>query len=68
MTRDISDWRKQIQQGRFGAVLDWLKENIHRHGKVYSAQELCTRISGEALNPRYLLDHLERKFGEIYGF
>jgi carboxypeptidase Taq len=65
---DISDWRKHFEEGHFRAILDWLREKIHKHARVYSARELCTRVTGESLNPRYLLEYLEEKFGEIYGF
>jgi carboxypeptidase Taq len=68
LTREVSDWRPQLERGHFAPILDWLRRNVHRHGGVYSAQELCVRITGETLNPRYLLDHFEEKFGDIYGF
>jgi carboxypeptidase Taq len=68
LSREISDWGKQVGQGRFDTILDWLRGNVHRHGRMYSARKLCERITGESLNPRYLLGHLENKFGEIYGF
>lgn len=65
---DIPDWCKQVEEGHFQTILDWLKGNIHKHARVYSARELCTRVTGESLNPRYLLEYLEEKFGDIYGF
>jgi carboxypeptidase Taq len=67
MCRELPDWRGQVEGGRFENILLWLRQNLHRHGRLYSAGELCERITGQSLNPRYLLDHLERKFGEIYG-
>jgi carboxypeptidase Taq len=68
MKGQLSDWHRQIEQGRFQSVLEWLRRNIHTHGRVYPARELCIRVTGESLNPRYLLDYLEEKFGDIYGF
>ncbi|UCG00236.1 MAG: carboxypeptidase M32 [Spirochaetaceae bacterium] len=68
LIRDIPDWRNQIGRGRFQTILNWLRENIHKHARIYSARELCARVTGEPLNPRYLLDYLAEKFGEIYGF
>jgi carboxypeptidase Taq len=65
---DVPDWCKQVERGRFQTILAWLKENIHKHARVYPARELCTRVTGEPLNPRYLLEYLEEKFGDIYGF
>ena len=68
LKRDVSDWRKQVEEGRLHDILGWLRENIHKHARMYPARELCTRITGQSLNPNYLLDYLEEKFGEIYGF
>ena len=68
LSREVADWPKQVEGGHFQVILDWLKTNIHKHARVYSAQELCTRVTGESLNPRYLLEYLEEKFGDIYGF
>jgi carboxypeptidase Taq len=65
---DVPDWCKQVERGRFQTILAWLKENIHKHARVYPARELCRRVTGEPLNPRYLLEYLEEKFGDIYGF
>jgi carboxypeptidase Taq len=49
------------------AILTWLRENIHRHGSVYPAKELCKRVTGKELDPDFFMDYLERKFGGIYG-
>jgi len=68
LRRELPDWRQQLEQGHFAPILDWLRRNIHKHGGVHSARELCLRVTGETLNPRYLLDHFEEKFGRIYGF
>lgn len=68
LRREVSDWKQQLEQGHFETILDWLRRNVHKHGGIYPAQELCSRITGETLNPRHLLDHFEEKFGRIYGF
>jgi len=65
---DVPEWSKQVEEGQFQTILAWLREKIHKHARVYPAGELCTRVTGQSLNPRYLLDYLEEKFGDIYGF
>jgi carboxypeptidase Taq len=49
------------------SVLEWLRTNIHRHGNVLTAGELCRTVTGEPLDSDYFMTYLERKFGEIYG-
>jgi carboxypeptidase Taq len=67
---DIPD--ADVSRGSFGDdtikdVLAWLRKNIHCHGSVYPANELCRLVTGEPLNPGYFMDYLENKYGEIYG-
>jgi carboxypeptidase Taq len=64
---DLPDWAQQVQKGRFEAILGWLRQNIHSRGRVHSAKDLCLLVCGEPLSPRYLLDHLEQKYSDIYG-
>ena len=53
--------------GRFSGLLEWLRENIHRHGRRYTAAELCERVTGKPLSADPLMRHLESKFGDIHG-
>ena len=66
MAGEIGDWEEQVRRGEFTHILDWLRERIHRHGRVYSATDICRQVTGEPLNARYFLDYLESKFGELY--
>jgi carboxypeptidase Taq len=36
----------EMQRGEFGALLGWLRENIHRHGSRYEPDELVERATG----------------------
>ena len=53
--------------GRFSGLLEWLRENIHQHGRRYTAAELCERVTGKPLSADPLMRHLESKFGDIHG-
>ena len=66
MARELPDWEEQVRRGEFEQILGWLRERIHRHGRVYSATEICQRVTGEPLDARYFLDYLGSKFGELY--
>ena len=43
----ISDLNGQIEKSDFRNLLNWLRNSIHKHGKYYSAQDLCLNITGE---------------------
>jgi carboxypeptidase Taq len=57
-----------ITKGEYKPLLNWLRTSIHRHGRRYTSQELCERISGEALNIDYFIDYATAKYQAIYGW
>jgi carboxypeptidase Taq len=63
----IPDLDAQIARGEFGALLTWLRENIHRHGRRYTAGQLCERATGKPLSADPLMRHLERRVRPAYG-
>lgn len=68
MKRDIPSFDKMVAKGDFSKILGWLRENIHRHGRKYTAAELVKRVTGRKLDAKYFLNYLNDKFGKIYGF
>ena len=47
-------------------VTGWLKENVHKHGKVLLPGDLLMQATGEKFNPVYYVDYLKEKFGGLY--
>jgi carboxypeptidase Taq len=64
--KDIPDLEQQIAAGNNQLLLDWLREKIHRHGRLYPAKELCEQITGEPLQFRYFMDYAKAKYNRIY--
>lgn len=56
----------EMARGDFGSLLKWLRQNIHVHGKFYSAQELAKHATGEKLNSKYFSEYITKKYSEIY--
>ncbi|TMV51953.1 carboxypeptidase M32 [Paenibacillus mesophilus] len=67
LEKELGDLDDLTANGRFAAVKDWLVERIYRYGKLLTPHEIVTRITGESLNPEYLIAYLKKKYGEIYG-
>lgn len=63
----IPDLHAQFERGEFGALKKWLNENLHRHGSLYPASELCEKVTGKPLSADPLLRHLEAKLRPLYG-
>jgi carboxypeptidase Taq len=64
---ELGDLTEQFRRGEFLPLKEWLNRTIHREGQRYRAAELVAAVTGEPLNPRYLLRHLTEKFGALYG-
>jgi carboxypeptidase Taq len=64
--KDLPDFYSHIENGRFSIIQEWLRENIHYHGKRYTPNEIIFRVTGEPLNADYLVKYLEKKYSEIY--
>lgn len=65
---DIPHLENEIANGNNQILLDWLRTNIHAHGKRYSAEELCKRVTGEYLKLDYFMTYVEKKYSNIYQF
>jgi carboxypeptidase Taq len=65
--KDLGNVDEQFARGEFAPLLTWLRENIHRHGKRYTAGQLIRRVTGKTLGPEPLMRHLRSKAEELYG-
>jgi carboxypeptidase Taq len=59
---DLGDLEEQFARGEFGALREWLREHIYRHGSIYPPRELLQRVTGSELDPEPYLEYLRTKF------
>lgn len=57
----------QMERGEFSSLFNWLKQNVYRHGKKYTPDEIVRRATGGPLDSGPYVKYLRTKFGEIYG-
>lgn len=57
----------QISQGDFSPLLNWLRQNIHRHGKRYDTNTLVQRVTGQPLSPDALIAYLRERYLPLYS-
>jgi carboxypeptidase Taq len=50
-----------IAAGDFAPLREWLRDNIHRHGRKFTSRELLRRATGEELQVEPFLSYLETK-------
>jgi carboxypeptidase Taq len=65
--QDLGDLDAMFAGGEFQPLLQWLRSNIHAHGRRFTAGQLVQRITGRPLSAQPLLDHLNQKGKELYG-
>lgn len=63
----LPDLDRQIESGRVGDLLDWLRTNVHRSGRKYTLAEMTERIFGGPLSSGPYFEYLSTRYGEIYG-
>ena len=64
---DIPDLNEQFRRGEFSALLNWLRENVHRHGCKFEPQDLMKRVTGSTVDPAAYMRYLTKKYSEIYN-
>ncbi len=60
--RTVPDVMDQVAEGKLGEIIDWLVENIYKHGNRYNMQEIMKMAVGEQLNPAHYIKYLEEKY------
>lgn len=66
LKKELPEYEKKVEQGDLTEVLTWLRQNIHNHGSIHSADELCRKVTGESLKAHYFTDYLDKKYRSIY--
>jgi carboxypeptidase Taq len=65
--QDLGDLDTMFRRGEFQPLREWLRTNIHSHGRRYTAAELGRRVTGGPLSHDALMRHLRGKFAPLYG-
>jgi carboxypeptidase Taq len=64
---DVPDLGAEIARGELGALRVWLREKVHRHGRLLSPPELIEQAVGGPLDPAPMLEHVRAKYRPLYG-
>jgi carboxypeptidase Taq len=60
---DVPDLEEQVERGEFGALRNWLGENVHAHGMKFSPQETLELATGNRIDAKPYLAYLRAKYG-----
>ncbi len=60
-----------VQRGmataNYTPLREWMTENIHRHGRRFTRDDLLVKATGRTLDPTPYIAHLTSKYTELYG-
>jgi carboxypeptidase Taq len=60
-TADLGNLDEQLEQGELAPLREWLREHVHRWGRVLTPGELLQRAAGGPLDPAPYLRYLDEK-------
>jgi carboxypeptidase Taq len=63
----LPDLDAALATGDYRPLLTWLTDNIYRHGRAFSAEELLQRTTGAGLDAGPYLDYIRTKFSGLYN-
>jgi carboxypeptidase Taq len=61
LAADVPDLGEQVAAGEFATVREWLRGQVHRHGRKLPPRELLRRATGQELSPEPFLGYLRDK-------
>ena len=67
MRAALPDLDADLARGDLAPAANWLRDNIHRHGRLKTPDEIVMQVTGGPLSTGPLMAHLESKYGELYG-
>ena len=65
LEKDIGLIDQLIENNDYQTIINWLKKNVHCHGRSLNAMELVKKISGNELSSKFFLDYLKHKIDQL---
>ncbi|MFA9560536.1 carboxypeptidase M32 [Evansella sp. AB-rgal1] len=66
MDKEIPNYDDLLREGNLSPIKDWLTEHVHQYGKSKLPLEIIKEVTGEGVNPDYLIKYLEEKYRNVY--
>lgn len=57
----------EMAQGKTTALVTWLRQNIHQHGRKFTPAELVQQATSSPLTHKPFMRYVTQKFSEIYN-
>ncbi|MEC0228335.1 carboxypeptidase M32 [Paenibacillus alba] len=67
LRKQLPNFDSLIAEGNLVPIKEWLTDKVYQHGKLLTPNEIIVQVTGEELNPDYLVSYLEEKYKSVYG-
>jgi len=57
----------EIENGGFRNIINWLREQVHKFGRIMTADEIIKNTCGEGLNAKVFVNYLKNKYYNLYA-
>lgn len=64
---ELTNVESQIQAGEFEEIRDWLRQELHQHGRKFTPKATIERVAGGPLDPQPYIEYLTAKVEKYYA-
>ena len=61
-TQSHQEWRTDFKSGNYLHFRNWLKDNFHQYGSIYTTEQLIERAFGEKILVKYYEDIITQRY------
>jgi len=65
--KEAVDFDKDLEEGNYENVNNWLKEHIHQYGSLKTPDELMVEATGKRFDSKYYVEYLTNKYKSLYN-
>ncbi|KYG25576.1 carboxypeptidase M32 [Alkalihalobacillus trypoxylicola] len=66
IVKEIPQFDQHLLEGNYTEIRQWLKTNVHQHGKLKKPSEIIHDITGGGIDSKPLVDYLTEKYSRLY--
>ncbi len=60
------DFDELLRTGKISVIREYLREHVHKYGKMKTSREILKDVTGEDFNPDYFIQYLKEKYRKLY--
>ena len=62
LRKEIPDLDIDIENGKFSALITWLRKNIHKKASFFSTNEILQQVTKSPLNAKYFKEYITKRY------